>query len=183
MGVNKRSWAGEVSHGNGTTACCSLQHYSNLTGYKNDTIVGRMLSRFGKDIETFDNSGTLSSVTFSLVTFAAAIITIEYLDISVLFSNLIRPANTRDSESCWRISLRDFHITADLILSLVKALMRGNAPRGNWAIDIDNQFIAMKGFFADSPSTSVPSSQGLRLRVEGWNIFVSVPSGCQDFAY
>ncbi|KAF9239154.1 hypothetical protein BU15DRAFT_46990 [Melanogaster broomeanus] len=77
----------------------------------------------------------------------------------------------------------DFHITADWITNLLGASTRGSAPRGNWVIDsmldivawvvvpilrrsVDNQVIAhraehaaylqKKGFFADSPSTSVP---------------------------
>lgn len=43
--------------------------------------IGRMLNRFGKDIETIDNNlaSSLSAVNSSLATFAAAIITVAYV--------------------------------------------------------------------------------------------------------
>ncbi|KAF9219888.1 oxidoreductase [Gyrodon lividus] len=77
----------------------------------------------------------------------------------------------------------DFHITVDLITSVFKASTRGNAPRGNWVMDIlldivsfiaipiwrrsvDNQVLAhreehtaylqTKGFFGIPSTTSIP---------------------------
>ena len=48
--------------------------------------IGRMLNRFGKDIETIGNNlaSSLSAVNLSLATFAAAIITAAYVVVSIL---------------------------------------------------------------------------------------------------
>lgn len=58
----------------------SVQVRVGLRGLAHSAI-GRMLNRFGKDVETIDNNlaSSLSAVNSSLATFAAAIITVAYV--------------------------------------------------------------------------------------------------------